>query len=403
VVQDSKDYYLSLLHHLYLLLVVVYLLQKALLDSGVSRCRVDTLALLLLQQKLEWLELLRESLFILLANVESVVDLKVDGVALGLFDLFVFKELNDTLCVVDLRVEEECHVVHRLRLAVLPINAVVSDVIESHLHVFHVPAFSHVHKRWHQLWNVDVFVCFLLQFCNGFRCTLVYEDRSVPQHGFVTHDWVLDVSHLLQSSDMILLVDVVHDDCVVPLDELGILYALIDLAVALQHLENGFLVDVVLVFRQEVLECLLLDLVSFVKFFSLFGLVSKVFAAKCTAKIVDFVEFELHNPSAQKHLLRFDLLLVRLFADDIKHFGKVVNQVGVEVFLDEPESDFLESLIALSIEVRCLLILLLQKQLVRIDASDVWLLRRLTVFKCMAHLTFLEVLLPSIFLFIFQG
>lgn len=48
---------------------------------------------------------------LLLANIEGIVDLEVDRVALGLLGFLLLQVLDHTLGVIRFRVEEESHVV----------------------------------------------------------------------------------------------------------------------------------------------------------------------------------------------------------------------------------------------------------------------------------------------------
>ena len=153
--------------------------------------------------------------------------------------------------------EIESHIVDCLGFAIPFINAEVGDIIQSHLHVF---TFSDVHECWHQLWNLNFSIFLLLKFLDGFFSTFIDKDGSISQHGFISFDFIFNFCHFLQCFVVFLLVDIVNDHCVISFDQLCVFDAFVDFTMALEHLEDGLLVDVVLMLSQEGSELIHFDL-----------------------------------------------------------------------------------------------------------------------------------------------
>lgn len=141
---------------------------------------------------------------------------------------------------------------------------------------------------------------------------------------------------------MLLLVDVMNYDSVVSLNELSIPDAFIDLSMALEDLENGFFIDVILMLAQEGSELFHLVLSVFLELVLLS--LRQSIALPVGKNVIDFIQLQLDDPRAEQVLLRFDLLLVFLLHDDLQHFRQIIDKAGVEVLLHEPQSDLLEAL-----------------------------------------------------------
>jgi len=126
---------------------------------------------------------------------------------------------------------------HSFVLDVLLVDA-ADDILQGHLHVF----FLNVHECWHQLRDLDLLELRLPKFFNRFLAALVDEDANVAQHCFMPLDFFFDFCDFSQRGLILLLADVMHDYCVVPLDQFGVFNAFINLAVGLENLENCFFV-----------------------------------------------------------------------------------------------------------------------------------------------------------------
>lgn len=119
-------------------------------------------------------------------------------------------------------------------------------------------------------------------------------------------------------------------------------------------------------------------------------------------QIIYLVEFELYNPCAEQVLLRPDLCLIWLLDDDGENFGEIVDQAGEEIFLNESQSDFFKTFGALRVVMGCFLIFLFEEELVSINTFHVRLLARLAILKGLFDVSFLQVLFPSISIFILK-
>lgn len=122
---------------------------------------------------------------------------------------------------------------------------------------------------------------------------------------------------------MLLLVDVMNYDSVVSLNELSIPNAFIDLSMALEDLENGFFIDVILMLAQEGSELFHLVLSVFLELVLLS--LRQSIALPVGKNVIDFIQLQLDDPRAEQVLLRFDLLLVFLLHDDLQHFRQIVD------------------------------------------------------------------------------
>ena len=149
------------------------------------------------------------------------------------------------------------HIVNCFGFAIPFIDAEVGDVIQSHLHIF---TFSDVHECWHQFWNLNLAIFLLLKFLDGFFGTVVDKDGSISQHGFISFDFFFDFCHFLQCFVVFLLVDIVNNHGVISFDQLCIFDAFVNFAMALEHLEDGLLVNVALMLSQEGSELIHFDL-----------------------------------------------------------------------------------------------------------------------------------------------
>jgi hypothetical protein len=156
----------------------------------------------------------------------------------------------------------------------------------------------------------------LSQLFNGQFSTFRDKNRSVPEHSLVPFGFVLDLCDLLQSFIMLLLVDVMDDHSVISLDHLSVSDALIDLPMALEHLEYGFFVYMVFVVLQEVSKALHFPLVNF--FELLFVLQAHFFRFFLRNDVVDLVQLQLDNPSAKQKFLWATSYLVLLLEHDLK-------------------------------------------------------------------------------------
>jgi len=79
-------------------------------------------------------------------------------------------------------------------------------------------------------------------------------------HSLAPYIALLDVTQLFQSFSVLLLVDVMHYEVLVAFNVICKVNALLDLAMGLQQLVKGVLVDVVFVLLQEGSELSLLSL-----------------------------------------------------------------------------------------------------------------------------------------------
>ena len=127
-----------------------------------------------------------------------------------------------------------------------------------------------IHESRHQFWNVNLFELLSLEDVNRLFGALVEKDGGVLEHGLVPPNFILNLRNFLERFFVLLLVDVVYDNGIIPLNDLCILDTLVNFAVALQHLENGL--DILAVFRlvQELSETLQLLPVLLVHFLLLF-------------------------------------------------------------------------------------------------------------------------------------
>jgi len=66
--------------------------------------------------------------------------------------------------------EKECHIMNSLRFAVSNCDAEVLDVVKCMLHVL---LLMNVHKRWHQLGYVNVFILSFSQYFDSFLGTII--------------------------------------------------------------------------------------------------------------------------------------------------------------------------------------------------------------------------------------
>ena len=171
---------------------------------------------------------------------------------------------------------------------------------------------------------------------------------------------------------MILLVDVVNNDRVIPLDDLCILDAPLDFAVTLEDLEDGLDVLAIFGLAEEFEETLQLLVVLFGYFVSLF--VGKAVVVAPRQNRIQLIELQLHNPGAKQKLLWLLLLLVRSLGDNLEHMFKVFDQHVELVLLQKVERYLLERLGALGIVLGCLTVSLLLEKLVCVDASNIWFL-----------------------------
>ena len=125
-----------------------------------------------------------------------------------------------------------------LALRALSPDAVLFDVVQGILHLL-LPL--NVLESRHQVGNVQFLVLALLQLLQGLSGALVEEDGGVSQHVGIPLVLLLYVTDHRESLLILLLVDVVHNDRVVPLYLLSELNALVNSAMAVQHLEDGVL------------------------------------------------------------------------------------------------------------------------------------------------------------------
>lgn len=295
VIQNGVDDYLRLLHRCHfcfelrdLILValhevVVILLPGLLVQLGRHSFQVQALLVLLL---------------FLLANIEGIVNFKINRMSLGLLDLLALQEADHSLRVICLGVEEESHIVHNLRSTSSPDDAVIRNVIQSN---FLVLLMLDVHESRHQLRNVYFSELLSLQLLDRRLGALVQKDRSVLKHGLISLHFVFDLRHLLEGLLVLLFIDVVDYDSVVSFDDLRILDALINLAVALQNLEDGLHVLAVFGLAQELSEALQLLSVLLAHFFLLF--LCEPVVVSSSQNRIQLIELQFYYPGAKQKLL----------------------------------------------------------------------------------------------------
>ena len=116
----------------------------------------------------------------------------------------------------------------------------------------------------------------------------------------------------MEGARVVLLVDVVHDDCFMCADILCEADAYVDLSVALEELEDGILASLAeggSMLFQELIEPLLFgrDLLLKGAGFSRGG-----GSRKILLQGVDLIKLKLHDPGVEKHALRVKILSLRV-------------------------------------------------------------------------------------------
>ena len=96
------------------------------------------------------------------------------------------------------------------------------------------------------------------------------------------------------------------------------------------------------------------------------------------------------------------MCLIWLLDDDGENFGEIIDQAGEEVFLNKSQSNFFKTFGALSVVMSCFFMFLFEKELVSINTFHVRLLARLAILKGLFDVSFLQVLLPSISIFVLE-
>lgn len=100
--------------------------------------------------------------------------------------------------------------------------------------------------------------------------------------------------------------------------------------------------------------------------------------------------------------MRPDLCLIWLLDDDGENFDEIVDQAVEEIFLNKSQSDFFKTFGALCVVMGCFLIFLFEEELVSINTFHVRLLARLAILKSLFDVSFLQVLFPSISIFVLK-
>jgi hypothetical protein len=142
--------------------------------------------------------------------------------------------------------------------------------------------------------------------------------------------------------------------------------ALVDLPVALEKLEDGILASLAeggsMLFK-KLIESLLFgrDLLLKGASFSWGGGCGKILLQG-----VDLIELKLDDPGVEKHALRVKVL--SLWVDSHKDPVQIGYELGVLFGTEELQSNFLEGLVALSVEFGRLLELPSLEQMIRIEA-----------------------------------
>ena len=164
--------------------------------------------------------------------------------------------LNKFTFVVTFRIQVERHVVDGLFRPTAEPNTLLHHILAG----FRNTVFRHASQRRHQLGNVNVgeFLRFFTvdKDFEGHVRLMLNQSRRIFEHGLVPSLVILDQHNLVQSLHIILLVDKVNDKFVIGFDVFREFDTLIDLAVHLEHLENGVLVDNIFIVLEEALQFL---------------------------------------------------------------------------------------------------------------------------------------------------
>lgn len=167
---------------------------------------------------------------------------------LSLLLLQVFQQI---IWLLPLSVEVKCQIVNGLVPTLPSFDAVLSHVVQGIVHGIFLEA---PHERWYKLGDVDALEVRGFESVESGLGALFEKHRGVPQHHTVSSFLIIDLAELGEGELVVLFVDVVHDNGLVALHILCKLYALVNLAMGLQHLEDSVLMDVHGVINQKCVE-----------------------------------------------------------------------------------------------------------------------------------------------------